>query len=282
MLSMTGLEPVTQTFTRENAERLPSPRAAHFRHLLAVMGGEHVAGEIQRAADQDARRRRGERGLAECGFEARCGFGGKALIARRLRQRFGRDGILLVGNGDASPRGCAMPAKAAMKLAASLVLSMPQISTSGREWRSLRSAKACASTRPADGIVAAVEPEFGVCAAACARQRARAQPLHARRPDRGSSPAAMARSATRGVGQRAERRDRGAGIVDLVAADAAAAAAGRAGRPRPGTPAGRAARRPASPGPAMAAARRRASASRSITARASSGCGADDGRARRA
>src|SRR5436190_145359 len=45
-----------------------------------------------------------------------------------------------------------MPAKGAMKSSAALVLSMPQMRTSGRETRSLSSEKARARARPAEGL----------------------------------------------------------------------------------------------------------------------------------
>ena len=65
------------------------------------MGGQHAAGQIERAADQDARRpvRQWTAWLQRL-FERRRGFGGKSLAARGLRQSFGGNGIFLVGNGE--------------------------------------------------------------------------------------------------------------------------------------------------------------------------------------
>ena len=123
----------------------------------------------------------------------------------------------------------------------------------------------------------------------CARRRARcrspAAPASTSGPDFSrcmrAGQSALARPASIAAGGEPdagapERGDREAGIVHLMRAEQAAAAAGRAARPRPGRRAVRARRRPCSPRRGGRAARRRPSPRASIIASACSSCGADD------
>ena len=59
---------------------------------------------------------------------------------------------------------------------------MPQMSTSGREWRSFRSEKAWREHAAGRRIVAAIEPQFRIAPARSDQRRARPQPLHAGGP----------------------------------------------------------------------------------------------------
>ena len=140
---------------------------------------QHLAGEIERAGDQDARRR--------IEIEA-CATATSAVIDVAAAR--GRNADRARGIGDrvrrqrSSPdRGIGTAIDALRKpgkissgnAAQSLVASMPTTSTSGRDTRSSRSASAFGDGAAAIGIVAAVEPQLA------ARRRKGGEPPCARR-----------------------------------------------------------------------------------------------------
>ncbi len=128
---------------------LSAARHRDTAHFLAGMGGQNASRKVKRTTDEDAGRRCRQRGLAQGLVERVRGLGRKPSGPGRFGQPVGGDSILLVRNGERH-HPAAMPAKLSMKRPTSLVLSMPQTSTSGGS-DGLQVGKAWASTRPAEG-----------------------------------------------------------------------------------------------------------------------------------
>ena len=188
-----------------------------FLRRRRAVGGQDFAGEIERAGDEDARRRREGRACRRrrARFrhrrapapECRCrGDVGE----RRRRHRL----VLMDRHGDDAAREAGKIAAGSPAL--SLVDSMPTISTSGRDTRSSRSASAAAMARPPS----ALWPPSSHSSLS-GGSNAGSRPCDSRCMRAGQSTRVMpASKAAAGSFRplRAQRRDRRAGILELMAA----------------------------------------------------------------
>ena len=211
-------------------------------------GGQHLAGEIERAGDEDARRRieieprdRGERRLDVVAALRRDADG-----ARGIRDRVRRRGSSPGAGSAPRRRGGRARQNSAGNPRKSLVASMPTTSTSGRDTRSSRSASALAMARPPS----ALWPPSSHSSLPGGSQR-RQRPCDSRCMRAGQSALAMpasnaARRQLQGRG-RAQRRDGDAGILELMAAVEFRRRQIEQARRRPDRPAGRAPRSRSSP-----------------------------------
>ena len=145
------------------------------------MDAQDVAGEIKRTTNQYSWGRCRLGCLPQSFCERGCGFGRK-VPARAISASwsagtaFGSPGMAIVTTR------CASPAKGSMKLAASFVLSMPQMRTSGPRIAVVDVGKGPGNDAARRRVVAAIKPKFGILRQE-AGERAGSQPLHARRPD---------------------------------------------------------------------------------------------------
>ena len=156
VVTETGIECLTSLPARAAAGGLRSPQRRpapprDLRHLLIAMRREHAACQIERTADQDARGGNRGGGLPQgrsmpAAVSAGRPWARAASASFSAGTAFSSSGMVIVTTR------LATPAKQPMKLPTSLVLSMPQTRTSGRECLSFSSEKACASTRPAEGL----------------------------------------------------------------------------------------------------------------------------------